>query len=85
MVNKKRGFFTLIELLVVIAIIGILSGLIISGMNGAVSAAKDARMKGGLEQVNKVFSMYSASSGHYPSTNGSSCNLCLSVFYGRRL
>ncbi len=37
--------FTLIELLVVIAIIGILSGLIVAGMNGAVSSANMAKAK----------------------------------------
>ncbi len=44
--NKlSKQAFTLIELLVVIAIIGILSALIVVGMNGAVSSANMAKAK----------------------------------------
>ncbi len=43
--NKKQSAFTLIELLVVIAIIGILSGLIVAGMSGAVQSAIIAKAK----------------------------------------
>jgi type II secretion system protein G len=72
--GKSRGF-TLVELLVVIAIIGILSGLVIVNMSNAIKAAKDARMKGDLAQINKVFSMYNASNGYYPGTDGALCKL----------
>ncbi|MFA5714614.1 MAG: LamG-like jellyroll fold domain-containing protein [Candidatus Paceibacterota bacterium] len=41
--NKRLIAFTLIELLVVIAIVGILSGLIIVGMNGMTNNAKIAK------------------------------------------
>ncbi len=43
--TKRQLAFTLIELLVVIAIIGILSGLIVAGMSGAVNSAKIAKSK----------------------------------------
>jgi prepilin-type N-terminal cleavage/methylation domain-containing protein len=43
--SYSRASFTLIELLVVIAIIGILSGLILAGMNGATQSATMAKSK----------------------------------------
>jgi prepilin-type N-terminal cleavage/methylation domain-containing protein len=43
--SKKQIAFTLIELLVVIAIIGILSGLIIVGMNGMTQKATIAKLQ----------------------------------------
>ncbi len=44
-INMNKKAFTLIELLVVIAIIGILSALIVVGMNGAVDSARIAKSK----------------------------------------
>jgi len=64
--NKKESSFTLIELLVVIAIIGVLSGLIIIGMSGATDAAKDAKRKSDIEQLEKAVLMYGTLSGSYP-------------------
>ena len=60
-INKKG--FTLIELLVVIAIIGILSGLIIVSMSGAQNAAKDARIKTGMDQMKSIASIYLYTTG----------------------
>ena len=63
-INKA---FTLIELLVVIAIIGILSGLIIVGMNNATNSANDAKRKANIETIRKALMMYQANNGgNYP-------------------
>lgn len=60
--QTKKGF-TLIELLVVIAIIGILSGLIIVSMSGAQNAAKDARIKAGMDQMRSAAEIYKMTIG----------------------
>jgi prepilin-type N-terminal cleavage/methylation domain-containing protein len=49
----KKGF-TLIELLVVIAIIGILSGVVLTGLSSARTKAKDSRVISNLKQAKTV-------------------------------
>jgi len=56
MTNKKA--FTLIELLVVISIIGILAGITISRMSGAISAATDAKKEANLNSIKKALIVY---------------------------
>ena len=56
--QKNKKGFTLIELLVVIAIIGILSGLIIVSLGDATTAAKEAKIKSGLDQLRPVAQLY---------------------------
>jgi type II secretion system protein G len=67
-----KASFTLIELLVVIAIIGILSGLIVISMNGAVNSANDAKRKSNIDELRKALMMYNASNGTYPIDGSSS-------------
>jgi len=63
--SKKA--FTLIELLVVIAIIGILSGLIAVGMNGATGAAEDAKRKAHVNDFKKaLLAIYTFNNMSYP-------------------
>ncbi len=65
--QKNKKGFTLIELLVVIAIIGILSGLIIVSLGDATTAAKEAKIKSGLDQLRPVAQLYYNRVGNYTS------------------
>lgn len=62
---NKRGF-TLIELLVVISIIGILSGIIIAGLNGSRVSARDARRVADIKNIQLALAVYYSDQGHYP-------------------
>lgn len=77
--QKTKGF-TLIELLVVIAIIGILSGLIIVSMSGAQNAAKDARIKAGMDQLRSVAEIYKLNAGYYGAYALAPCTTAASTF-----
>jgi len=70
----KKGF-TLIELLVVIVIIGILSGLITIGMNGAINSANDAKRKINIDTISTGLKIYGTlNSGIFPIQN-TQCNV----------
>ncbi|MFH1713369.1 MAG: type II secretion system protein [Candidatus Jacksonbacteria bacterium] len=56
--KKKKKGFTLIELLVVIAIIGILATIVVVNVNSARNKAKDAVVKGNMDQVRITAEMY---------------------------
>ena len=73
---KLQFGFTLIELLVVIAIIGILSGLIIVGMNNATNSANDAKRKANIETIRKALLMYQAANGGVYPTGGPEAGGC---------
>jgi len=73
--NKKA--FTLIELLVVIAIVGILSGIVIIQMNGAINATNDAAKKTDLNTIKKALTIYKAETGNaYPVESGCTIGSC---------
>jgi prepilin-type N-terminal cleavage/methylation domain-containing protein len=61
----KLGF-TLIELLIVIAIIGILSGLIITNVQGVRERARDARRKSDLSSLRQALRLYYNDTGSFP-------------------
>src|SRR5690606_310227 len=61
----KKGF-TLIELLIVIAIIGILSGLIITNIQGVRDRAHDARRKSDLEAIAQSLRLYYNDQQEFP-------------------
>jgi general secretion pathway protein G len=65
--NSARGF-TLIELLVVIAIIGILSGVVLTSLNGARQKGRDARRISDIKQLQLALELYYDSTGAYPLT-----------------
>lgn len=55
----------MIELLVVIAIIGILSAIVLVGMRGATSEAKDARIIADMNQTRSTAEIYYSKNGNY--------------------
>ena len=56
--KKNQKGFTLIELLVVIAIIGILSSVVLVGVNSTRTKAKDARMINNMTQIRNEGEMF---------------------------
>jgi len=72
--NSKFGF-TLIELLVVISIIGILIALSGFGLQGARTAARDARRKADIEQIRSGLELYKSDCGNYPLDLGATATL----------
>jgi prepilin-type N-terminal cleavage/methylation domain-containing protein len=73
--KKKKKGFTLIELLVVIAIIGILATIVIVNVNAARNKAKDAVVKGNMDQLRVTTEMYydGTGAGTYTNFCGTSC------------
>jgi len=57
--------FTLIELLIVIAIIGILAGIVLVSLTGALKKGKDSRIQADLQQVRNVAGMMMSDKGNY--------------------
>jgi len=58
--------FTLMELLVVISIIGILAGLLFTGLNSAMNAAKKTSAKNQVIQIATAIAAYESEYGHLP-------------------
>ena len=63
--NHKKGF-TLLELLVVIGVIGVLSTIILVGLNSARQKARDAKRMQELRQVALALEMYYSIYEYYP-------------------
>lgn len=73
---SQRGF-TLVELLVVIAIIGILSGVVVAGLNNARAGARDAKRIADIKNIQIALAQYYFDQGKYPckleGTTGAGC------------
>jgi|GEM_PF-939751 len=68
----KKGF-TLIELLVAIAIVGILAGITLAVLNSARDKARDAEVKGMMDQIRKQAEIYYSINGDYGDSFSGYC------------
>lgn len=65
--------FTLIELLVVIAIIGVLSGIVFSGINNARAKTRDALVISEFNSIQKALALYYDTHGTIPIYHNGNC------------
>lgn len=71
MMNFIKKGFTLIELLIVIAIIGILSGIVITNVQGVRQRARDARRKSDFDAIAQSLRIYYNDYQKFPRSDGS--------------
>ena len=74
--NKKsiQGF-TLIEMLIVIAVISILAGIVLVGITGFQSGARDTKRIGDLRGMQNTLELFYTRCGHYPMDGAGGCGI----------
>lgn len=69
--TRLRSGFTLVEILVVITIIGILAGLILPAINGALKTARATSIKMEIEEIDRGLANYATQHGDLPPDGSS--------------
>ena len=64
--SEFRLGFTLVELLIVITVIGILVGLLLPAINGAMSSARELAMRTEMVQIEQAIESFRTEYGFYP-------------------
>ncbi|MFA6365326.1 MAG: type II secretion system protein [Candidatus Paceibacterota bacterium] len=77
MKNNQKGF-TLIEMLVVVAIVGLLSSIVVVGLGGARSKARDAKRLSEVQQILNWAELNYAQTG-YPTTASTTASTALTL------
>lgn len=69
--SEQKGF-TIIELLTVMGVMGLLTAIIIMGVNPILQfqKARDGKRKADLEQIRSALEQYRTDTGAYPANNG---------------
>ena len=70
MVRRTNRGFTLIEMLIVIVVIAILALIVIPRLLGAGRKAREAALKGDLQQLRNAIQQFEADCGDYPASLG---------------
>lgn len=73
--RTKASAFTLLELLIVIAIIGILAGLMMPALSGAIARARRAKTLNEVNNIVTAFQMYYREYGVWPNNIAASGDL----------
>jgi len=67
---RKAGSFTLVEILVVVAIIGLLAGISVPAVGGALASARKAKTMTMAHQIRTAIAQFNMEYGYFPTNGG---------------